>query len=142
MTTGVISPGWVWCRIVDQLLDADGSPRLLDGDVWARVLSLLEVVVTAASRLEAQEGSSSDDVTLLWAFAETGIVCDMTRNLTGLEALLSRMGELTVKAARREVRAHDKSRGFGEADVDWNRGSSVHMRAAVDPAWLLPTDAS
>jgi hypothetical protein len=138
----VVSPGWVWCRVVDQLLDADGSPRLLDSDVWTRVLSLLEVVVTGASWLEAQEGSGTDDVTLLWAFAETGIVCDVTRNLTGLQALLPRMGELTVEAARREVRAHSESRGFGETVVDWDRGSTEHARAAIDPAWLLPTEAA
>ena len=105
-------------------------------------ISLLEVVVAAASWLEAQEGDISEDVILLWAFAETGIICDVTRNLPGLESLLPWIGELTMEAARREVRVHDRSRGFGEADVDWDRGSTEHRGAAVHPAWPLPTNAS
>jgi hypothetical protein len=54
----VISPGWVWCEVVGRLVDEDSAPRCMDGDVWLRVLALVEVVLTLSVCSRRKRGTT------------------------------------------------------------------------------------
>jgi hypothetical protein len=91
---------------------------------------------SAPNSSSKHSGGGEEDRTLLGTFAEAGIVCEITRSQSALEALLPLMGPLAVQAAHREVAAHASSRGFAEGDVDW--AIRLDRRTAYDTSVIGP----
>ena len=103
-----VTPGDVWTTISLELLSEDGTPLDSESDLWPRLLRLLEVVEELRDLLEQTDTHSEEDVLTLDAFANAGLLCDITRSRVGLERLLPWMGPRTVEAARGEVEVHDR----------------------------------
>ena len=134
-----ITLGDVWTTISLELLSDDYAPLQTESELWARLLRLLEVVEELRDFLEQTVPHSQEDVVMLDAFANAGLVCDITRNRAGLERLLPSMGPRTIQAVRGEVAVHDRvHREWGGRDVAWESAGAAFRRADVDPAGLRP----
>ncbi len=134
-----VTPGDVWTTISLELLSDDYAPLGTESDLWARLLGLLEVVEELRDLLEQTVPHSEEDVLTLDAFANTGLLCDITRNRAGLERLLPWMGPRTVQAARGEVAVHDRvHREWGGRDVSWESAGTACRFTDFDPVSLRP----
>ena len=133
-----VGPGDVWWTIVDRGLDEDYFPRDLETGVWQRILKLVEWILRAAEVLRT-DGGDDDDLVVLGSFTEAGVLCDLTRNRDGLERLTPWMGPAAIIAARREVEAHQHSRGWDCEAVDWSSSAAAFDDDIPDLRKLYPS---
>ena len=135
------TPGTVWNVLCLRLLDSDAAPRIEHLEVWVRVLSLIEVVEEAIEIVGRIEGERSDDATVLYAFANAGILCNVGWNRDGLSSLLRFMGPRTAVAARHDIAYHGRvEREWGGHDVDWSSATSDFRSLPITPNDMMPLD--
>jgi hypothetical protein len=123
----------------EHLFDNDAHPVEVDG-VWPRLLAVIEVALELCDILFDDE--RDDDGIAVDVFAGAGIMCDITRNVASLEALLPWMGPACLKGARTEVNNHMTSRGYGIDDVDWSNSGVAYRPLAVSVLDLVPARRS
>ena len=136
----VVSPGTVWNTLTLRLFERDRTPNAELLDVWVTVLALLEVVEEALDLVSAHD-PSADDATLLYSFADAGILCEIGWNQAGAAALLPYMGSRTARALRADLAYHDRiQREWGGHDLDWRIAGTLFRPLRLQPADLLPAD--
>src|SRR5437660_1492270 len=81
-------PGYLSSEVATELLDRDDYPVGLGTDVWRRLLAFLEVVEGLWELMARDVSERHPDAVTVDAFANAGILCDVTRNREGLQALL------------------------------------------------------
>ncbi len=128
-----------WMLVNEHLFDNDAHPVEVDG-VWPRLLAVIEVALELCDILFDDE--RDDDGIAVDVFAGAGIMCDITRNVASLEALLPWMGPACLKGARTEVNNHMTSRGYGIDDVDWSNSGVAYRPLAVSVLDLVPARRS
>ena len=133
------TPADLWIQVVTDLLDNDDYPARVHADVWPRILAFLEVAEELAELLSTE--SQHEDATTAEGFVSSGILCDVTRNVAGLQELLPWMGPRTVAAARGEVECHGRSRAGTYERVDWSvAGNRFVPLAGLQAEQLHPID--
>ena len=128
-----------WMLVEHHLFDDDDHPVEVDV-VWPRLLAVIEVALELCDLLFDDE--RDDDGVLVDAFAGSGIMCDITRNVASLEALLPWMGTACLESARDEITNHTTSRGYGIDDVDWSKSGVVYRPSTVALPDLVPARRS
>lgn len=124
-----------WMLVDDHLFDDDDHPVEVDV-VWPRLLAVIEVALDLCDLLFDDE--RDDDGIAIDVFARSGIMCDTTRNVASLEALLPWMGPACLEGARAEVNNHTTSRGYGIDDVDWSNSGVAYRPLVVSLLDLVP----
>ena len=138
----VESPGQVWNTLMLTVMDYE-RPRLEFKDFWPGYLSYVELAAEALDRLQAASDQPDEDkdAAELGTFVDAGVICDITSDRRGFEALLPYLGPRSVCAAHAEVGAHRRVlHDWGGQDIDWRPASSLYKPAAATPADLLPVD--
>lgn len=128
-----------WMLVEHHLFDDDHHPVEVNV-VWPRLLAVIEVALALCDLLFDDE--RDDDGIAVDVFAGSGIMCDITRNVASLEALIPWMGPACLEGARTEVNNHATSRGYGVDDVDWSNSGAAYMPLAVSVLDLVPARRS
>jgi hypothetical protein len=114
-------PAQVWNTLMLTVMDYD-RPRLEFDDFWPGYLSYVELAAEALDLLQAATDRPDEDrdAAELGTFVDAGVICDITTDGEGLQALLPYLGPLSVCAAHAEVGAHRRVlHDWGGHDIDW-----------------------
>jgi hypothetical protein len=122
--TRSFTPGDLCIEIALHLLDDDDRPLRLGTDIWPRILRFVELAEELLTLLEAELGDEHTDFIEVDAFANCGILHDLTHNAAGFQELLPWMGPETTAAARCEIEIHESARGWGPDELDWSATSA------------------
>jgi hypothetical protein len=115
------TPGDVWTELAARLLDDEDFPKAVDDETWTQLLAYLEIVEEVLDGLEDERGGEDQDVVTLHAFANAGILHEISRNRDGLASLLPRMGPRVTAAVRGEVELHNRlMNDWDGREVDWS----------------------
>jgi hypothetical protein len=119
------------------LFDDDARLIVVD-DIWRRLLQVVELVLAIDEGWWTDE-ATEDDAATLDAFAGAGIVCDVTRAIDSIQAVLPFMGPRTIEVATQEVCNHAESRGFDVDAIDWTTAGASFVGLDLDFMDYLPT---
>jgi hypothetical protein len=124
-----------WMLVTEHLFDDQNRPVEVER-LWPRLLQVMEVALGLCDLLFDHE--REDDAVAVDVFAGSGIMCDVTRNVASLEALLPWMGPVSLDIARIEINNHTISRGYHANNVNWTKSGHSYRPLGISPVTLVP----